>query len=120
MCFYPLKRYLLISFQAPDEMFQNIVTSLDAERHARFRKALSTSFTETSLRNQSPLIEFFADLLIDHLNDLVTSSTSPGSGTIIDIFQRASWFAVMSLANLRWANLLVAWRIVNFIPGLTP
>lgn len=70
------KRFLLMLSQAPDEMPQNIATPLDTERHARFRKALSTSFTETSLRNQSPLIESFADLLIDRLNDLVMSSTS--------------------------------------------
>ncbi|KAF7920591.1 uncharacterized protein EAE97_011484 [Botrytis byssoidea] len=86
--------------KAPDEMPQNIVTSLDLERHARFRKALSTSFTETSLRNESPLIESFVDLLIDRLNELVLSFTSEESSTIMDIFQWASWFTVDVVGGL--------------------
>ncbi|TGO89801.1 hypothetical protein BPOR_0093g00120 [Botrytis porri] len=83
-----------------DELPQNIVTSHDMERHARFRKALSTSFTETSLRNQSPLIESFADLLIDRLHDLAMDYTSPINGTTIDIFQWASWFTVDIVGEL--------------------
>ncbi|KAF7890041.1 uncharacterized protein EAF02_002456 [Botrytis sinoallii] len=87
-------------YKAPDEMPQNIVTSLDTERRARFRKALSTSFTETSLRNQIPLMESFADLLIDRLDDLLMSSTSQENGTIIDVFQWVSWFTVDVVGEL--------------------
>ncbi|KAF7861417.1 hypothetical protein EAF04_007982 [Stromatinia cepivora] len=115
-------------YKAPDEMPQNIVTSLDMERHARFRKALSTSFTETSLRNQSPLIESFADLLVDRLANLAKSSESSDNSTIIDIFQWASWFTVDVVGELAlgesfgclanselhpWANTLN-----NFLKGM--
>ncbi|TGO50025.1 hypothetical protein BOTNAR_0408g00010 [Botryotinia narcissicola] len=91
-------------YKAPDEMPQNIVTSLDMEGHARFRKALSTSFTETSLRNQSPLIESFADLLINRLNDLVLRTISQENSTSVDIFKWVSWFTVDVVGELAFGE----------------
>ncbi|TGO70657.1 hypothetical protein BELL_0689g00010 [Botrytis elliptica] len=87
-------------YKAPDEMPQNIVTSLDMERHARFRRVLSSSFTETSLRTQSPLIETFADLLVDRLTKQVTNSKAPDNSATIDMVQWASWFTVDVIGEL--------------------
>ncbi|TGO48983.1 hypothetical protein BCON_0224g00100 [Botryotinia convoluta] len=68
------------------------------------------------------------DLLINRLNNLVMSSTSQGNGTIIDIFQWASWFTVDVVGELAlgesfgclanselhpWANTLN-----NFLKGM--
>jgi cytochrome P450 len=94
----------LISILAPDEMPQNIVTALDPETHARFRKLLSNSFTETALRNQSPLIDSYADLLIDRLWKLATETTSQGNGSVVNVVDWASWFTVDIIGDLAFGE----------------
>lgn len=53
--------------RAPD-----IITAND-EDHTRFRRALAHAFSEKALRDQEPLIRNYIDLLVEKLNDMVSS-----------------------------------------------
>lgn len=70
---------------APNDMPQNLITTNNADDHARMRKLLSTCFSEKSLSAQYPTIEAFADLFIKRIRVLVEAPSNIGKGTVLDI-----------------------------------
>lgn len=92
--YLPSNRLIVL---APDEMPQNIVTTLDPATHSKFRRLLSSSFTDTALRNQAPVIESYADLLIQQLSHI---SGVAQDGAIINIVDWTSWFTVDLIGEL--------------------
>ena len=60
---------VLMLLLAPNDMPQNIITTTDTVVHARMRKLLQNSFNDKSLQSQEPLIESYADLVINKFHD---------------------------------------------------
>lgn len=87
-------------YKAPDEMPQNIVTTLDPAAHTRFRRLLSNSFTEKALRSQAPIIESYADLLITRLRQFATTPADQCNGVVVDMVDWMSWFTVDVIGDL--------------------
>lgn len=56
----------------------------DEDAHARYRRAFAGSFTEKAVKDQSPILEKYVDLMIENFNEMCKSSGS----TTIDV---ASW-----------------------------
>ncbi|RDL42506.1 Uncharacterized protein BP5553_02485 [Venustampulla echinocandica] len=79
-------------YKAPDSMPENIVTAIDSTLHSRFRKLLGNSFTEKALCSQTPLIESYADLLINRLRSLPQNSEDGLPGVVVNFVDWMSWF----------------------------
>lgn len=54
----------------------NIFTEND-ENHSRIRRLLSHGFSDKSLRDQEPLIQYYVDLLLERLHDTTATSGKP-------------------------------------------
>ena len=70
---------------APNKEADNYITTTNIKYHARIRGLLSNSFTEDSLRNQEPLIEAHANLLVSQFRKI---ASSPSGGRV----DMTSWF----------------------------
>ena len=81
-------------------MPQNIITTLDLGTHARMRKLLSTSFTEKSLRAQEPIIESYANLLVNRLRLLASTPTAKETGIVVNMVDWMSYFTVDVIGDL--------------------
>ena len=53
--------------QAPDE--PHSIMSYDEASHSRFRRAFAGAFSDTTLRDQAPIVEGYVNLLISRLRD---------------------------------------------------
>ncbi|KAL8949002.1 MAG: hypothetical protein Q9222_004858 [Ikaeria aurantiellina] len=85
-------------------MPQNLITTLDPEAHARMRKLLNTSFSEKSLRSQYPIIEGYADLLINRLRASIETAAVPARGSVIDIVDWINFFTVDIIGDLAFGE----------------
>ena len=81
-------------------MPQSIVTTNDHAAHARMRKLLGTSFSESSLRSQQPTIESFADLLIERLRTLLQDSRDESRGVVVDMVDWINYFTIDIIGDL--------------------
>ena len=62
-----------LTFGDPNEA-PNIIVADHAD-HARFRKAMSSGFSDKSLREQEPTVKLYVDLLVSTLRGIATSGT---------------------------------------------
>jgi cytochrome P450 len=62
-------------------MPQNIVTTTDIHVRARMRRLLAPSFSDKALRNQAPMLESYANTLIERLQSIY--DTQKASGTVV-------------------------------------
>ena len=58
--------------QTPDE--PHSIMSFDEAHHARYRRAFANAFSDTTLRDQAPIVEGYVDLLISRLRDSASKS----------------------------------------------
>ena len=79
-------------------MPQNLITAIDIKTHARMRKALANCFTEKALRSQAPIIEEYANLLINRLKDLIAVGSTEGVN--FDVVQWMTFFTVDVIGDL--------------------
>lgn len=81
-------------------MPENIVTAIDPTLHSRYRKLLGNSFTEKALRSQTPLIESYADLLINRLGSLPRTLDNELPGVVVNFVDWMSWFTFDIIGEL--------------------
>ncbi|KAK2603870.1 hypothetical protein QQS21_003905 [Conoideocrella luteorostrata] len=89
---------------APNGAPQNIVTTTDAKVHARMRKYLGNSFTDTALIDQRPTIEGYADLFISRLRDMSTAPETGGKGALVDMTDWINFFTVDVIGDLAFGE----------------
>ncbi|KAF2650406.1 cytochrome P450 [Lophiostoma macrostomum CBS 122681] len=64
----------------------SILSAIDAQTHARIRRALVPGFTERALRAQEPILLHYVDLLIERLREILGANpTEMGDGIVINI-----------------------------------
>jgi cytochrome P450 len=60
-----------VFFKAPPGQPENMVTTINAEDHARMRRLLAPAFSEQALMKQEPIVQSHANLLIHQLKGLI-------------------------------------------------
>ncbi|OCL09616.1 putative RNA polymerase II mediator complex component Srb8 [Glonium stellatum] len=85
---------------APNSMPQNIVTTTDRKVRARMRKLLSPSFNEQSLLKQQPVLEAYAEILMNRLKDLTAASEAKGEGVVVNMLDWVNFFTVDVIGDL--------------------
>lgn len=66
-----------IFFKSPPGMPEDMVTTPNAEDHARMRKLLAPAFSEQALMKQEPIVQYHANLLIHQLKGLIEVQENP-------------------------------------------
>ncbi|MCJ1387107.1 RNA polymerase II mediator complex subunit [Xylographa soralifera] len=93
-----------IWYKAPDEMPQNIITTTDLTVHTRLRKLMGSAFTEHSLRNQQPLIESYADLVVTKLHKLVAEPATGDNTATTNILDWLNYFTIDVMGDLAFGE----------------
>ncbi|MCJ1435656.1 RNA polymerase II mediator complex subunit [Xylographa pallens] len=93
-----------IWYKAPDEMPQNIITTIDLTVHTRLRKLIGSVFTEKSFRSQQPLIESYADLVITKLRKLVAESATRDDTATTNILDWLNYFTIDIIGDLSFGE----------------
>ena len=91
-------------FSAPDEMPQNLTTTIDLEALARLRKMVGSASTEKAFRNQQPVIESYADLLISKLHELFPEGTTGDDTATTNILDWINYFTIDIIGDLAFGE----------------
>lgn len=73
----------------PDE--PDSIAGFDEDAHTRYRRAFSNSFSDKSLRDQTPVVESYVDLFIKRLKEVSAKDGSPKN--ISDMSEWFNYFA---------------------------
>ncbi|KAK9440015.1 Cytochrome P450 CYP65BH1 [Metarhizium brunneum] len=85
---------------APSGAPQNVFTTADPAVRARMRRCLSSSFTQSAIRNQSSIIEGYADLLIIRLREKASAPDSAQKGAVVNMGDWISFFTFDVIGDL--------------------
>ncbi|KAL5379312.1 hypothetical protein DPSP01_008584 [Paraphaeosphaeria sporulosa] len=89
-----------IWYMAPEGMPPNIVTTADIQIRARMRRLLSTSFNAQSLLDQAPVLEEYADKVIDRLSEIYRDNTSQGKATVVNMLDWTNFYTMDIIGDL--------------------
>lgn len=78
----------------------NIVTTPDIQVRARMRKLLSISFTAQSLLDQAPVLERYADSMIDRLLEIYHEKTLRGEETVVNMLDWVNFYTMDVIGDL--------------------
>ncbi|KAI9698589.1 MAG: RNA polymerase II mediator complex subunit [Bogoriella megaspora] len=81
-------------------MPQNIITTTDNHVRARMRRFLSPSFNQQSLRDQSPVIESYANKMIDCLKGICEKDEGTNKSGIVNMLDWINFFTVDIIGDL--------------------
>ncbi|KAF2451159.1 putative RNA polymerase II mediator complex component Srb8 [Karstenula rhodostoma CBS 690.94] len=89
-----------IWYLAPEGMPPNIVTTADIQVRARMRRLLSTSFNGQSLLDQAPVLEKFANKVIDHLSAIHQDKTLRAEATVVNMLDWTNFYTMDIIGDL--------------------
>lgn len=89
----------LYTLLAPNDMPQNIVTTTDIHVRARMRRLLAPAFNEEALRNQEPVLQMYADKVVDRLR-LLVQQEAPQKGAVINFLDWLNFYAIDIMGDL--------------------
>jgi cytochrome P450 len=78
----------------------NIVTTADIQIRARMRRLLSTSFNEQSLLDQAPVLEKYANKVIDRLSAIYQDNTSRREATVVNMLDWTNFYTMDIIGDL--------------------
>lgn len=82
----------------------NIANTTDAKVHARMRKYLGNSFTESALKSQQPIIEKYASLFITKLRAMAAAPTCIDHGAAVDMTDWINFFTIDVIGDLSFGE----------------
>lgn len=85
---------------APNDMPQNIVTTTDIQVRARMRRLLTPSFNEKSLRDQSPVLEIYADKVMDRLNAIYKAAKKDDRAAVVNFLDWMNFYTMDIIGDL--------------------
>ncbi|PVH96121.1 putative RNA polymerase II mediator complex component Srb8 [Periconia macrospinosa] len=89
-----------IWYMAPNDMPQNIVTTTDINVRARMRRLLAPSFTEKSLREQAPVLDYYANLFMDRVQGIYNDNNKQGKPTVLNFLDWTNFYTMDIIGDL--------------------
>lgn len=78
----------------------NIVTTPDIQVRARMRRLLSTSFNAQSLLDQAPVLEKYANIVIDRLSAIYKANAAQGQATVVNMLDWTNFYTMDVIGDL--------------------
>ena len=78
----------------------NIVTTPDIQVRARMRRLLSTSFNAQSLLDQAPVLEKYANIVIERLSEIYDDNTSRKKVTVVNMLDWTNFYTMDIIGDL--------------------
>lgn len=75
--------------------------SAPADSHARFRKALNPAYSEKSVKEYEPVIQFYFDKLVSQLDKRISND---GKSKIVDIVEWVNFATFDVIGELTWSR----------------
>ena len=94
----------MLTFSAPNDQADNLITTSDTKFHARVRGLLSNSFTEVALRTQHPLIHYHTDILVSKLHQLAVAPDSLEKGALINMTDWLNFLTMDVIGDLAFGE----------------
>lgn len=85
---------------APRNAPQNIVTTTDIHVRARMRRLLAPSFNEQSLRKQSPVLEHYAELVVERLKLIVDRRPEGQESATLNMLNWINFYTMDIISDL--------------------
>ncbi|KAF2710683.1 putative RNA polymerase II mediator complex component Srb8 [Pleomassaria siparia CBS 279.74] len=84
---------------SPNDMPQNIVTTVGINVRARMRRLLAPSFNEQALKAQSPVLEMYASILVKRLQ-AIYNAPKPGGDVIVNMLDWVNFYSLDIIGDL--------------------